>query len=253
MKTLIVLPARFASTRFPEKMLKNTTGKPLIQHVYEQVIQAKADRVIVATDDQRIVKAVEDFGGEAMLTKITHKSGTDRVAEVAARVKGYEVIVNVQGDEPEIEPSAINKLIALQKQYQPFMSTLCCPFPANKTEGNGSPFDPACVKVVLGKEVDEARYAIYFSRSLIPCPRTSKGIINPEQYFLHIGMYAYSPESVQEFSALPNSFLENTEGLEQLRVIEKGYSILVGTIPHAFPGIDTEEDYLAFVERFKKR
>jgi len=254
MKTLIIIPARYGSTRFPSKMLKNATGWPLVRHVYEQATQSEADRVIIATDDQRILDAVKNFGGEAILTKDTHQSGTDRIAEVVSKVKGYEVIVNLQGDEPEIEPSAINQLIYLQKQYQPFMSTLCCPFPENNKNGHGSPLDPSCVKVVLGKKMGKkpemASQALYFSRSIIPYPRATNNIIeHPENYYLHVGMYASSPESIVEFAALPHSFLENTERLEQLRVIENGHVILVGTIPHSFPGIDTEKDYLAFVKR----
>jgi 3-deoxy-manno-octulosonate cytidylyltransferase (CMP-KDO synthetase) len=255
MKSLVVIPARYQAARFPGKPLKNETGWPLIRHVYEQVLKSDADKVIIATDDQRIMSVVAGFGGIAMMTKDTHKSGTDRVAEVASRVPAFDVIVNVQGDEPEIEPAAINSLIQLQGKYQPFMSTLCCKFPPDKTEGQGSPLDPTCNKVIMGQEIAKnARYAIYFSRSPIPYPSSTKGIMQyPENYYLHIGMYAYSPESVQKFSALPQGFLETTEGLEQLRIIEQGYPILVGIIDRVFPGVDTEEDYQAFVQRWKKR
>jgi len=167
MKTLVVIPARFEAARFPGKPLKNETGWPLIRHVYEQVLKSEADKIIVATDDQRIMAVVEQFGGEAMMTKDTHKSGTDRVAEVVSKVPGFDVIVNVQGDEPEIEPAAINTLIQLQREHQPFMSTLCCKFPADKTAGQGSPLDPTCNKVVMGQEIAKnARYAIYFPEVL---------------------------------------------------------------------------------------
>ncbi len=255
MKTLVVIPARYEAARFPGKPLKSETGWPLIRHVYEQALKSKADKIIVATDDDRIMAAVEQFGGEAMITKNTHKSGTDRVAEVASRMPGFDVIINVQGDEPEIEPAAINNLMQLQHEHQPFMSTLCCKFPAGKTAGQGSPLDPTCNKVVLGQQVAKnAKYAIYFSRSPIPYPSSTKGVMkNPEDYYLHIGMYAYSSASVREFSALPQGFLETTEGLEQLRIIEKGYPILVGIVDRAFPGVDTEEDYQAFVKRWKAR
>ena len=257
MKTLVVIPARYGSARFMGKALKDETGWPIIRHVYEQVKQSTADRIIVATDDQRIMEAVEQFAGEAMMTKDTHKSGTDRVAEVVNKVPGYDVIVNVQGDEPEIEPASIDKLIRLQKQYQPFMSTLCCKFPVDKVEGHGSPLDPACNKVILGTAVapnSSARYAIYFSRSPIPYPSSTLGIMKyPENYYLHVGMYAYSPESINQFTALPQGFLEATEGLEQLRAIEAGHTILVDIIPRSFPGIDTPDDYQAFIERWNKR
>lgn len=256
-KTLIVIPARYASTRLPGKMLRDETGWPLIRHVYEQVKKSEADRVIVATDDQRIVDAVEQFGGEAQLTKSTHKSGTDRVAEIVGRVKGYQVIVNVQGDEPEIDPEAINKLIRLQKNYQPFMSTLCCPFANDQVEGYGSPQDANCVKVVLGKKIaprSNAKQAIYFSRCPIPYPRSSQGTItNPENYYLHIGMFAFSPASIQKFTSLPKSFLEDIEFLEQLRAIEYGLPIFVETIARSHSGIDTIDDYRAFVSRWNQR
>lgn len=255
MQSLVVIPARFNAVRFPGKPLKDVTGKSLVQHVYERALQSKANRIIVATDDPRIIDIVEQFGGEAMMTKASHKSGTDRVAEVASRLTDFEVIVNVQGDEPEIEPEAINKLIQIQQEHNPFMSTLCCQFPADNLEGQGSPLDPTCNKVVLGKEVaPETKHAIYFSRNFIPYPKATNGIIkHPENYYLHIGMYAYSPDSIQEFSNLPRGFLEQTEGLEQLRVLENGYNIIVGIIDHAFPGVDTREDYQAFVERWNKQ
>jgi len=251
-KTLIVIPARIGSTRLPEKMLLNKTGKPLICHTYERALSAKADKVIVATDEPRIVAAINNFGGIAQLTKSTHQSGTDRVAEIASSNPEFDIIINVQGDEPEVDPEAINKLIELQKEHAPFIGTMCCPF-SSSTNPVDSPQNPACVKVALGKAANEnssARFALYFSRSLIPYPQATKGTVtNPQNYYRHLGIYAFSKESLKKFTALPNSFLATTESLEQLRALENGHQILVGEVAKAFSGIDTIEDYEQFVKR----
>jgi 3-deoxy-manno-octulosonate cytidylyltransferase (CMP-KDO synthetase) len=259
MKALIVIPARYASTRLPAKPLLDKTGWPLIRHTYEQAKKAElAERVVVATDDPQIKAAVQAFGGEAVMTRPDHPSGTDRIAEVVEKIdENFDIIVNVQGDEPEIEPEVINRIILLHQVSNADVSTIACPFPVDKKEGNGSPHDPACVKAVLGHPIDgidNAYKALYFSRSVCPFPRQSRGIVeDPTQYYLHLGMYAYSPVSLKRFVMLDQGALEKTESLEQLRVLENGMTIAVGVIEKATPGIDTPEDYTCFVERWREK
>lgn len=258
MKTLVVIPARFGSTRFEGKPLKDKTGWPLIRHVYEQVKKASlVDHIIIATDDQRIMDVVHRFGGHAVMTSDKHPSGTDRIAEAVSKMDAkFDIIVNVQGDEPEIEPDVIDKIIRLHKKSGAFVSTMVCPFPADKLNGNGSPTDPSCVKAILGgpvKGLKTARFALYFSRALAPYPRDTAGKLSDStQYYMHIGMYAYSPKSLKAYVAMPQSFLEKTESLEQLRILENGHSIAVDIIPKGTPGIDTPEDYAAFIQRWKE-
>lgn len=259
MKTLVVIPARYGSTRFEGKPLKDETGWPLIRHTYEQVKKASlVDHIVIATDDQRIMDVVESFGGQAIMTSDQHPSGTDRIAEAVSKLDDhYDIIVNVQGDEPEIEPDVIDKIITLHQKSGAFVSTMVCPFAQDKNSGHGSPEDPSCVKAILGGGVtnlDTARFALYFTRSLAPYPRDTQGKIKDStQYYLHIGMYAYSPESLQAYVNLPQSFLEKTESLEQLRVLENGQAIAVDIIPQGTPGIDTPEDYAAFIQRWKEK
>jgi 3-deoxy-manno-octulosonate cytidylyltransferase (CMP-KDO synthetase) len=243
-RTLIVIPARFASTRLPGKPLLAETGKPLIQHTFEAASRVPGAEVIVATDDPRIADAVAAFGGVAVMTDPDHQSGTDRVAE-AARDRGAEVIVNLQGDEPEIDPDSIATLVETHRRTQSgsrpaFVSTLACPFPEDS-----DPSSPDAVKAVLGvEEPDGARSALYFSRAPIPFPRSQEAAP-----LLHIGLYAYSAESLQRYPRLPRTPLEKTESLEQLRVLEHGLRIAAAIVPAAAPGIDTPSDYAAFVRR----
>ncbi len=261
MKTLILIPARFGSSRLPGKPLLDETGQPLIQHVYEQARKSKlASDVVVATDDRRIEAAVHAFGGHCVMTSAHHESGSDRIAEAVTTLSAeYDVVVNVQGDEPELDPAAIDLVARIQHETTPFMSTLACRFPAGSAVGTGTPLDPACVKVVLGKKLAnaasdiEAYRAIYFSRSLVPHLRSNGGkpTLN-EAYLMHIGLYAYSKESLLAFTKLEKSHLESTEQLEQLRVIENYLGIHVGIIEHAVPGVDTPDDYRAFVNRWKE-
>jgi len=260
LKMLILIPARFDSTRLPGKPLKNDTGYPLIQHVYEQVKKSTlASDIIVATDDERIKKVVTSFGGNCEMTSPHHASGSDRIAEVVRKLSTeYDVIVNVQGDEPEIDPAAIDLVANIQHQSSPFMSTLACRFPAGTQTGLGSPLDPSCVKVVLGNKITntslniDAYKAIYFSRSLVPYPRDNHGKpINNEEFFMHIGIYAYSKQSLLSFTALEKSHLESIEQLEQLRAIENQHALHVGIIDKAMPGVDTNDDYQAFSARWK--
>ncbi|MEM9232921.1 MAG: 3-deoxy-manno-octulosonate cytidylyltransferase [Pseudomonadota bacterium] len=241
---LIVIPARYASTRLPGKPLLAETGKPLIQHTVEQAAKVEQADVVVATDDDRIAAAVTAFGGSVAMTDPTHQSGTDRVAE-AARHHNAEIIINVQGDEPEISPDVISHLIETHRKAQAgprpaFASTLVCPFPKET-----DPKDSNAVKAVLSQpDYHGVRSALYFSRSPVPFPRSDAA--TP---FLHLGLYAFTKDSLQAFPALPRTPLEQTESLEQLRILEHGHRIACGVVEAAAPGIDTPEDYAAFVAR----
>ena len=259
-RTAVVIPARYASTRFPKKMLVDETGWPLVRHTYERAKLAKLPaRIIIATDDTRIEEAAKAFGAEVMMTDPNHPTGTDRIAEVARHLEDIDLIVNVQGDEPEIEPEKIDLLIELFAASNAAMGTLVCRFPAGKFEGPGSPLDPNCNKVVLGAPVMKpfsdkilGYDALYFSRSLIPYPRDAAGKFErSEDYFLHLGIYAYTPDFLQVYVSLPQGKLEVVEKLEQLRVLENGYKIVAGIVPNATPGVDTREDYDAFKSRWE--
>lgn len=222
----------------------NRTGKYLIQHVYDQVGRAsRLSKVIVATDDRRIYDAVESFGGCVMMTRDDHASGTDRVAEVASKL-GADIIVNVQGDEPEIEPGNIDLLVGLlDGRSDCDMATLACPFPADSDPG-----DPNAVKVV----VDSQGRAIYFSRSPIPYPRDGACLKDHKaEFLLHIGIYAYRRDFLLRLAGWPVGRLERIEKLEQLRVIERRSTIAVGLVERAAVGIDTPADYESFVKRIR--
>lgn len=205
----------------------------------------RIDRVLVATDDERIASAVRAFGGEVAMTRADHPSGTDRVAEAAAGLK-VDLIVNVQGDEPEMEPEAIDALVELMASRPATpMGTLACRF-----RRASDVLNPACVKVVL----DNASNALYFSRSLIPYPRDNKGEVDdPGRWLLHLGIYAFRPAFLQELTRTPPSELEQTEQLEQLRVLQMGRTIAVAVVARSSTGIDTPEQYAAFVERYRSR
>ena len=234
-----VIPARYASTRLPGKPLLAETGKTLIQHVYEQVRKvAGLDRIVVATDDDRILQAVKAFGGEAIMTSLRHPTGTDRIAEAVKNIDCAKVI-NVQGDEPEIEPALIEAVIALLDQDAE-MATLAVPFQ--------NPQDALLshrVKVVI----DRHHNALYFSRSRIPY---SNG--TPSPALLHVGLYGYTKSFLQRYVTLDPTPLELAEKLEQLRALEHGYKIKVGIVKaKSLGGIDTPEDYAAFVKRLRER
>jgi 3-deoxy-manno-octulosonate cytidylyltransferase (CMP-KDO synthetase) len=245
MDVVAIIPARYGSTRFPGKALANQTGKPLIQHVYERVIAARQiPRCIVATDDERIVSAVRGFGGEAVMTRADHPSGTDRIAEVARDLAGRvdDIVVNVQGDEPEIEPAHLDRLVerlAGEPADCP-VGTLASPFPAES-----DPRDPNAVKVVLNR----AGRALYFSRSLIPYAGDGGGKPAPHGWLLHIGVYAYRRAFLLKLAVSEQGVLEGIERLEQLRVLELGYAMSVEVVEHACVGIDTPQDYARFVAR----
>ncbi|MEO1137582.1 MAG: 3-deoxy-manno-octulosonate cytidylyltransferase [Pseudomonadota bacterium] len=253
MKAAIVIPARYASTRLPGKPLLSETGKPLIQHVYERAMEAnEAASVVVATDDARIFDAVRNFGGKAVMTGV-QETGSARVAEAAAAIDA-QIIVNLQGDEPEIDPGALDRLIGLQRETGAFASTLACRFKDKVASGPGSPEDAAAVKVIPGAAIDAAAFwARYFTRNICPWPRDDRDAITaPSRYFLHLGVYAFSRRRLFEFAAQPVGALEASERLEQLRILEMGARIAVGVVDDGAPGIDTPDDYRAFVHRVKK-
>lgn len=255
MTVAIVIPARWASTRLPEKMLLAETGWPLIRHTYEQAKKScLADRVLIATDDERIYQVVKSFGGDVVMTSPHHPTGTDRLAEVAStHLSDVDLILNIQGDEPELEPKNIDLLIELFQSSDAHMGTLVARFDPQLKEGQGSPLDPNCVKAVLGAKLSKGYQALYFSRSLVPYPRDQQGqVLQPQHYFLHLGAYAYTPEFLQRYVKLPQTPLELTEKLEQLRILEHGYSIVAGVVDKAIPGVDTRADYDAFKKRYLK-
>ncbi len=257
MTIAIVIPARWSSTRLPEKMMLSETGKPLIQHTYERAIQAKkATKVLIATDDERIATVVKGFGAEVVMTASHHPTGTDRLGEVVANhLPHAQLVINVQGDEPEIDPESIDKLIELFESSDSQMGTLVTPFQI--THGPGSPLDPNCPKALLGAPVKNAHgdilgyQALYFSRSLVPYPRDEQGVITHSQdYYHHLGVYSYRPDFLKQYLILPQGKLEKIEKLEQLRVLEHGYKIVAGIVEHARPSIDTLVDYQQFVRRY---
>lgn len=244
-KVIVCIPARYGSTRFPAKVLAKDTGKFLIQHVYEQACLAKLpDRVIIAADDKRIAQAAESFGAECVMTNPDCPSGTDRIAEAAGELD-FDIIVNLQGDEPEIDPANIDTVAKLLVDNpQSGMSTLVAEF-ENREQIN----DPNIVKVVL----DENSRAIYFSRSVIPYDRNQGGIGSVKNCLRHIGIYAYRRDFLLKITKLPQTPLEKLEKLEQLRAIENGFDILVAKVKHTCAGIDTPEQYAEFVKRFKQK
>jgi 3-deoxy-manno-octulosonate cytidylyltransferase (CMP-KDO synthetase) len=239
MRTAIVIPARYASSRLPGKPLLCETGKYLIQHVYERACESAASDVIVATDDRRILQAVHSFGGQAMMTRDDHVSGTDRVAEVAESLNA-DVIVNLQGDEPLIEPQTLDLLPGLlERDPQCDMATLAAPITSLEQW-----HDPNCVKVVR----DSRGRALYFSRSPIPFVRDGEPDFTSRRFLQHLGLYAYRRGFLLKLAKLPPEPLEECEKLEQLRVLALGYRIQVGIISHANRGVDTPADYERFVQ-----
>jgi len=243
----VVIPARLHSTRLPNKMLLSETGKTLIHHTYEAALTATRPMgVCVATEDREIADEVVRFGGQAVLTGPNIRSGTDRVALVAAEkaLAGIDIIVNVQGDEPEVAGEHIDQVIqTLEDTPTAVMATLSTPIRRREQLE-----DPACVKVVS----DRYGRALYFSRAAIPAARRwdERLLTDIEPHFhQHIGIYAYRREFLLELSELPQTDLEQLEDLEQLRVLEAGHTICVSRIDHAATGIDTPADYQAFVER----
>ena len=238
MRYIAIIPARYASTRFPAKPLALLGGKPVIQRVYEQVKKVLTD-VVVATDDERIYKTVEGFGGRAIMTREDHKSGTDRCYEAYQKVgKEYDVVINVQGDEPFIQPEQIRTLMTCFEDEATQIATLVKPFA--QADGLDALRNPNSPKVVVS---DDGR-AIYFSRSVIPYLRGvgEEEWLSRHTYYKHIGLYAYRAETLGEITRLPQSTLEKVESLEQLRWIDNGYVIKVGETNVETIGIDTPAD-----------
>lgn len=245
MKFLGIIPARYASTRFPAKPLAMLGGKTVIQRVYEQVAGV-LDDAYVATDDERIEAAVKSFGGKVVMTSVEHKSGTDRCYEACTKIGGdFDVVVNIQGDEPFIQPSQLQAVKNCFDDSSTQIATLVKPFSGNDDfavlENVNSP------KVVVNKNMN----ALYFSRSIIPYQRNAdkNDWLRNHTYYKHIGLYAYRTEVLKEITSLPQSSLELAESLEQLRWLENGYTIKVGTSEVETIGIDTPQD-LEKAERY---
>ena len=241
MRTLCVIPARYASTRLPGKPLADICGRPMISRVYDRVKKAeRLDDVVVATDDERIVEAVEKHGGKAIMTRKDHPTGTDRLAEVATRYADAELIINVQGDEPLIAPSVIDGLVgAFDDDKELSMATVMTEITDEDEAKN-----PNNVKVVT----DKNGYALYFSRSLLPYPR----IAGKAKVHKHIGIYAYRRDFLLKYAKLAPTPLEEAESLEQLRALENGYKIKVIETKEKFVGVDTAEDRAKVNEIYSK-
>ena len=245
MGALVVIPARYGSVRFPGKPLAMLAGKPMIQHVYEGAARAQhAEETVVATDDQRIVDAVEQFGGRAVLTSPSANSGTERAAEVA-RTRRATVVINVQGDEPLVQPQMIDQLVDFLERHAAVpMASLMTPF-----KPSDDPNSPNVVKAVT----DRDGFALYFSRAPIPYERASQPANRPtgepaNRFRKHLGVYGYQRHFLLQFPSLEPTPLERLEQLEQLRALEHGYRIKLLETAHDSIGVDTPED-LQRIER----
>jgi 3-deoxy-manno-octulosonate cytidylyltransferase (CMP-KDO synthetase) len=246
MRFLGIIPARYASTRFPGKPLADLCGKPLIVRVYERVA-GLLDEVIVATDDERIFDTVSHYGGKAVMTLPNHQSGTDRCFEAYTKLgKHFDVIINIQGDEPFIKPTQIELLKDCFNEKATQIATLVKPFPADTAFD--TLFNPNTPKVILNAK----QQAIYFSRSVIPYIRGKEPVewLKSHIFYKHIGIYAYLSEVLEKITSLPQSVLEKAESLEQLRWIENGYIIKAGITDEETIGIDTPEDLARAIQRF---
>lgn len=239
MKYIGIIPARYASTRFPAKPLAMLDGKPVIQRVYEQV-NGVLDDAVVATDDERIFDAVESFGGKVVMTSTSHRSGTDRCYEALTKIgeDKYDVVVNIQGDEPFIQPQQLKALCDCFDDPSVDIATLVKPFTVS--DGYSALENANSPKVVVNNKME----ALYFSRSIIPYMRgKDRELWLPNHtYYKHIGLYAYKSNVLREITSLPQGMLEQVESLEQLRWLENGYKIKVGTSLIETIGIDTPED-----------
>jgi 3-deoxy-manno-octulosonate cytidylyltransferase (CMP-KDO synthetase) len=279
-KVYAFIPARYDSTRFPAKVLAKDTGKYLIQHTYEQACLAKLpQKVMIATDDKKVLDAAKSFGAECIMTSPDCASGTDRIAEAVKKLSAErcppnadDIVVNIQADEAEIDPANIDTVAKLllenqkskikNKKYD--MATLAADF-----QNADQISDPNIVKVIVAwsveriadkKKLNATRYplsanfgrAIYFSRSIIPYDRQQRGIGAVKNYLRHLGIYAYRKDFLLKITKLPQTPLEKIEKLEQLRAIENGFSILVAKVKNTCDGIDTPDQYAEFVKRYKK-
>jgi len=241
-----IIPARYASTRLPGKPLLSDTGKPLIQHVYEQAQQPAAlSALYVATDDRRILDAVHSFGGKAVMTSPAHRCGTDRIAEAARNIDA-DIIVNIQGDEPDIDPAAIDAVVQLLARDP----ELAIATAATRCWETAQFLNPHVVKAV----VDCRGRALYFSRSPIPGSKVPPATERlPQPFLWHMGLYAYRKSFLMAYAQLPDSRLEATEELEQLRALEAGHAIGVVVADYRPSGIDTPEDYAQFVHQYQHK
>jgi 3-deoxy-manno-octulosonate cytidylyltransferase (CMP-KDO synthetase) len=240
-KTVIVIPARYGSSRFEGKVLAKKSGKFLVQHTYERALLAKGiHQVLIAADDDRVMQACKSFGAACVMTSLDHQSGTDRIAEAVRNVPA-DIIVNLQADEPEIDPNNIEKVaVLLADNPDADMATLIAPFETAEQVAN-----PNIVKCVI----DTRGRALYFSRSPIPYNRSSGGIGLAKDYWRHLGIYAYRKSFLVKFTQLSPGFLETMEKLEQLRALENGFTILTAKVDRVWDGVDTSEQYEAFVKR----
>ena len=240
MKILCVIPARYASTRLPGKPLADIVGKPMIQHVYERSAQATIpQQVVVATDDEKVFQAVQQFGGKVVMTSSEHQTGTDRLAEVASKYAEVDVIINVQGDEPLIDPKVIDELA------QEFLNDTALQMASVMSIMDTEDYqNPNAVKVVT----DLNNNALYFSRSLLPYPRVE----GKSNVYKHIGIYAYKKDFLLKFAKLEPTPLEQSESLEQLRALENGYKIKMIKTKSKFIGVDSIEDLQTVNELLRK-
>lgn len=247
MGAVVIIPARLGSTRFPRKVLADRTGLPLIQHVWEQARKSTAARVVIATDADEIVACARSFGGQCVMTSPTHENGTSRLAEASTllALTDETIVVNVQGDEPEIEPQAINQVVDLLERSGAAMSTIASPIESDAVFAS-----PNAVKVVLRSAPDGVARALYFSRAPIPHVRE---VGDRAERLLHVGIYAYPAGFLRRYATLPATPLEKAEKLEQLRALEHGFEIAVGVRAVASVGVDTPEDYERFVQRWRAR
>jgi len=242
-KLIACIPARYTSTRFRGKVLAKDTGKFLIQHTYERACCAKLpEKVIIAADDERIADACSQFNAECIMTSADCASGTDRIAQAVGEMD-VDIVINLQADEPEIDPAnidAVAKLLLDNPDYP--MATLAADFQSRRQGA-----DPNIVKVVVGR----GGRALYFSRWAVPYDREQGGIGAAENYLRHIGIYAYRRDFLLELTSLPQTPLEKIEKLEQLRAVENGFGILVAKVEHHCDGIDTAAQYAEFVKRYR--
>lgn len=244
MKFLGIIPARYASSRFPGKPLIDIEGKTMIQRVYEQVKKStKLNEVVVATDDQRIAQTVLSFGGKVVMTAEHHQSGTDRCAEVITNIEGYDVAINIQGDEPFIDPAQIDLLANCFEDTTTQIATLVKEITAEEEL-----FNVNIPKVVRNSKGE----AIYFSRQTIPFLRAVEKDqwLQKQKFYKHIGIYAYQVDTLKALTQLPISMLEEAEALEQLRWLENGYAIQTAITTHETVAVDTKEDLAKILRLF---
>jgi 3-deoxy-manno-octulosonate cytidylyltransferase (CMP-KDO synthetase) len=244
MKTIGIIPARYASTRFPGKPLVDIAGRTMIQRVYEQAVKSELlQAVLVATDDERIADAVKAFGGEVVMTSSHHQSGTDRCFEALQIVnQSFEAVVNIQGDEPFIHPEQIDKIVNLVLKKEVQLATLC-----KKIQSQEELNNPDCVKVVF----DHQMRALYFSRYPIPYVRNQQdaGLLDNYGFMKHIGIYGYKTETLAQITKLPPSFLEKAEALEQLRWLENGFEIFVDITDKESISVDKPDDLQKLINK----